>query len=131
MKRIFVLFAIFALASCLLMAQQKEDRKNHIGVNPLGLIFKIYSGEYGRYVDNGKAEINIPFFLWVPTSDLSIIGIGAKYRFYKDKNNEGIFYGGGLALMSVSWDYSSWSSPNEKITAITLEPQGEFGYRWR
>jgi len=131
MKRMFVLFAIIALSSSLLTAQQTADRKNHIGVNPLGLLFKIYSGEYGRYIDNGTAEINVPFFYWAPTSDLSIVGIGAKYRWYKDKNNEGIFYGGGLALMSVSWDYSSWSSPDEKITAVTFEPQGEFGYRWR
>ncbi|MBI5464237.1 MAG: hypothetical protein HY966_04710, partial [Ignavibacteriales bacterium] len=113
MKKILVVSLMLVLvATSGAFAQKKFSENNYAGINPLGLLFKIYSGEYGRFINNGAAEINVPFFYWAPTTDLTILGLGGSYRMYKDGNGEGIFYGGGLQFLSISWNYTS----AEKIT---------------
>lgn len=138
MKRIiFAVVAVSLLTSSSVLAQTKFEKKNLFGVNPLGLVFKIYSGEYGRFLDDeGAVEVNVPFFYWAPLDELTIFGLGAKYRMYKDKNGEGIFYGGGISFGSVSWDYETISlitfqTTTESVTAFVIGPEGEVGYRWR
>lgn len=135
-KAIVAVFALLLLVSVVADAQTKLEKKNLIGLNPLGLLFKIYSGEYGRFLGEGEAEINIPFFYWAPLDELTIFGIGGKYRMYKDKNGEGIFYGGGVSLGSVSWDYDTFNFSTgqvtkESVTAVVVGPEVEGGYRWR
>ncbi len=133
-KAILICVAGCLLVSSTALAQEKLEKKNAIGVNPLGLLFKIYSGEYSRFLGTGESEVNVPFFWWAPLDELTILGIGGKYRMYKDGNAEGIFYGGGLALYSVSWDYQTVTftgTKTESVTGVTLTPQLEGGYRWR
>ena len=108
-------------------------KQNYFGINPLGLLFNIYSGEYGRFLDEqGSSEINVPFVFWA-YSDWSYIGIGAKYRMYKDGNGAGVYYGGGLYVTSFNWDYSYWDGGVRKKGSsnwMTFSPKGELGYRW-
>lgn len=109
-------------------------KQNLFGINPFGLLFNIYSGEYGRFMDaEGTTEINVPFYFF-SYEDFTAIGLGAKYRIYKDKNGEGVFYGGGLTIDSWSWkdiyywDGSTWKT--DDTTWLTITPLGEAGYRW-
>ena len=107
-------------------AGEVSKKTQWVGVNPLGLVFNMYGGHYGRYVKDGAADITVPFFFWNPTEDCSMIGVGAKYHIYKDGDGKGVFYGGGDQVMRVNWDYTK----TEQITATTFTPQGEVGYRW-
>ncbi len=115
-------------------------KKYYAAVNPLGLIFHIYSGEFGMFLDSeGAAEINIPIYatIW---DWFNAYGIGAKYRMYKDGNGEGIFYGGGLKLNMITWDRhgsglywngNSWVEDDDATSNwMTITPLGEAGYRW-
>jgi len=137
-KTVLICVAGCLLVSSIALAQEKFEKKNAFGVNPLGLLFKIYSGEYSRFLGTGESEVNVPFFYWAPLDELTILGAGGKYRMYKDGNAEGIFYGGGLVFYSVSWDYTStvfsgtgFRTQTESVTGITITPQLEGGYRWR
>lgn len=139
MKKILVVFGIVLLLANVAEAQYKEGKDNVVGLNPLGLLFKIYSGEYGRFLDNGATEINVPFFFWQPLDELTIIGLGAQYRMYKDGNGAGIFYGGGVSFGSVTWDYETttfnsttftFETTTESVTGIVVGPEGVVGYRW-
>jgi len=125
-----VLVGLMTLFSITVFAQ--VEKTNMFGVNPLGLVFNIYSGHYGKIINDGANEVNIPFLYWTPTDDLTILGVGAKYRFYKDENGEGVFYGGGFTVCRVDWeyDYYEWIYKTESIKATTFLPQGEVGYRW-
>ena len=117
-------------------------KENYVAINPFGLIFHIYSGEYGRFLDaEGATEINIPFYatIW---DNFNAYGIGAKYRMYKDGNGEGIFYGGGLKFNMISWEFGwghyeydqygnpYWTDDDETTNWMTITPLGEAGYRW-
>ncbi|MEX0602302.1 MAG: hypothetical protein WD295_03105, partial [Bacteroidota bacterium] len=132
MKKVLLLaVAVLMIGSSTGFAQSKLEKMNLIGLNPLGLIFKIYSGEYGRFLCGGSSEINIPFFYWAPLDELTIFGLGARYRMYPGQNGEGIFYGGGISFGSVSWDYTSLTGTKESVTAFVIGPEVEGGYRWR
>lgn len=135
-----VLVGLMTLFSTTVFAQTEGanaqiERVNMFGVNPLGLVFNIYSGHYGKIINDGANEVCIPFFYWSPTDDLTLLGGGAKYRFYKDKTGKGVFYGGGLTVYRLDWkyeylDYDSWTYKTENIKSTTFSPQGEVGYRW-
>ena len=117
-----------------LSAQESKTYKHIFGINPLGLLINIYSGHYSSIMNDGDEEINIPFFYWnepLGVDDLSLIGLGAKYRMYKDGNNKGVFYGAGISVFSISWDYKPnfFSTEVENITATTFTPKAEIGYR--
>jgi hypothetical protein len=135
-KVLLVLALVLAISSSSFAQLQSSapQKTNMFGINPLGLLLNIYSGHYGKIINDGANEINVPFFFWAPTDDITIMGIGGKYRFYKDGNGQGVFYGGGLDIMSVSWDYSYWGyetgTETETVTGITFTPKGEVGYRW-
>lgn len=114
---------------------QVKPKPNVAGLNPLGLIFGIYSGEYSRFMDDGATEIHVPFFYWNPITDLTVLGLGAQYRMYLDKNGNGIFYGGGVRFGSVSWkasyfDANTFQIKSETVSAIVFGPEGVAGYRW-
>ena len=105
MRKVIVLaiLAIFILPDSKLSAQESGTYKNIVGINPLGIAFNIYSVHYSRIMNDGNAEINIPFFYWNEPFEfegLSFIGLGAKYRIYKDGHNKGVFYGGGISIIS-------------------------------
>jgi len=134
MKKILI---VAALLICAAFANLKADtfgKQNYAGINPFGLVFGMYSGEYGRFLDaKGAAEINVPFVFW-KYEDYMYVGLGAKYRMYKDKNGEGVFYGGGIYATSWSWDYK-WPDSNsqwkdETASWFTVTPMAEAGYRW-
>ena len=118
--------------------QETLQRTQMLGVNPLGLIFNIYSGHYSRLLNNGTSEVNIPFFYWQPLDELTILGAGVKYRLYKDGNGKGMFYGGGVRFFSVSWDYETIYFDEdfnliitaENVTGVSFTPEAEVGYRW-
>ncbi|HAW49366.1 TPA: hypothetical protein DCX16_00210 [bacterium] len=130
---VFTLPALISTA----MAQELSRRTQWAGVNPLGLLFKIYAGHYGRYLKNRAADLTIPFFYWHPVDDLVILGGGVKYHIYKDGDGRGVFYGGGATCCHVTWDYEwleyenyTWKQKTERITVFTFTPQAEVGYRW-
>ena len=111
-----------------LSAQESKTYKHIYGINPFGLLINIYSGYYSSIMNDGDVEINIPFFYWnepFGVDDLSLIGLGVKYRIYKEGDNKGVFYGGGISVFSISWDYTT----TESISATTFTPKGEIGYR--
>ena len=133
MKKIKLVVLMTMLLGATLLNADTYGKQNYFAVNPFGLIFNIYSGEYGRFLDaEGTTEINIPFYatIW---DNINAYGIGAKYRIYKDGNGEGIFYGGGIELDMVTWEWdwwngTTWDTQDESWTIIT--PLGELGYRW-
>ena len=99
------------------------------GINPLGLVFNIYSGHYAKIIKNGANELCFPFFYWSPDEDFTIIVGGFNYRIYKDGNGRGVFYGPNISVMSTSWDYSTWEG-TETVSGLTFTPGAEVGYRW-
>lgn len=130
---LLALLATVILPSSKLIAQKGGTYKHIFGINPLGLLINIYSGHYSHIIKDGEGEINVPFFYWnepLGADDLSLIGLGGKYRIYKNGGNKGVFYGGGVSLFSISWDYTPFfSSTTESITATTITPKAEIGYR--
>jgi hypothetical protein len=129
MKKVIVaMMLVFAITS--INAQENQERTKYFGINPLGLVFNIYSGEFGMQINNKANEINVPFFFWAPTDDITIIGVGGYYRFYKDENGVGFFYGAGASVGSVSWDYTTDDYNKKTEAAITITPNIEGGYRW-
>ena len=129
MKRIVIFFISFFVIVNISFAQEVQTKTKMFGVNPLGLLVNIYSGHYGQITNDGANELNIPFFFWKPSDDLTMLGAGAKYRIYKDGKGKGVFYGGTINVMSISWDYEDYFS-TETITGVTFTPGGEVGYRW-
>lgn len=134
MKKLTVLVMLVLMSSTFAFAQGTPMKTNIFGINPLGLVFNIYSGHYGKIIKNGANEINIPFFYWSPTDEFTIIGGGVSYRTYKDGNGRGAFYGLGVSVMSVSWEFDTidagWNLTTEKVTGISFTPAAEVGYRW-
>ena len=129
MKKVLIISILLFFCFSFLFSEETVVRKNVFGINPLGLLFKIYAGEYGRIINNGANEINIPFFYWHPINnsneDLSLMGIGARYRFYKHKNGKGPFYGPTVSVAKVSWEID-----DDKVDAVAFSPGAEIGYRW-
>ena len=130
MKKLIPVFLMvfFIIPDSELSAQGADSKKNIFGINPLGLLLNIYSGHYSMILNDGDAEINVPFFFWINplgADDVSLIGLGAKYRIYKDGGNKGVFYGGGFSVFVISWDYTT----TENISATTYTPKVEVGYR--
>lgn len=105
------------------------EKDNVFGVNPLAAVFGYYSGEYGRFIKDGAAEINVPFTYYsydLLDAEISGFGIGANYRLYKNKNKVGLFYGGGV-------DYAYTANKLEGFYDISYHkiiPAGVLGYRW-
>lgn len=129
---IVVLFVNITISNAAPIVKKTTDgpaKTNLIGINPLGLLLNMYMGEFGMIINDGENELNFPFFYWNPL-DITMIGAGAKYRVYLDKNGTGIFYGGGVNIMSVSWSWSILGTEAETITGITVTPGVEIGYRW-
>ena len=107
MKKTILLVLLFMLILPIskLSAQESKTYKHIYGINPFGLLINIYSGYYSSIMNDGDVEINIPFFYWnepLGVDDLSLIGLGVKYRIYKDGDNRGVFYGGGISIFSIS-----------------------------
>jgi hypothetical protein len=139
MKKIKLVVLVTMLLGATMLNADTYGKQNYFAVNPFGLIFNINSGEYGRFLDaEGTTEINIPFYatIW---DDINAYGIGANYRIYKDGNGEGIFYGGGIEMDMVTWEWdwvtwnsttSTWDNTSEKESWTTFTPLGELGYRW-
>ncbi|MCD4829970.1 MAG: hypothetical protein K8R90_11125 [Candidatus Cloacimonetes bacterium] len=122
---------LFLALSASVAAQDAVVRTKMFGINPLGLPFGIYSGHLGFIVNDGANEINIPFFYWdINDGELTIISVGAKYRFYKTGGGKGPFYGPTFQVVSVNWEYSDDYEDDETITAVLFTPGGEIGYRW-
>ncbi|MDA3838350.1 MAG: hypothetical protein PF574_05150 [Candidatus Delongbacteria bacterium] len=135
MKKIKLVVLVCMLFGASVLNADTYGKQNSFGFNPFGLIFSIYSGEYGRFLDaEGTTEINIPFYatIW---EYVNAYGIGAKYRIYKDGNGEGVFYGGGLKLSMVTWEndwynYTTSTYEDDTITWTTITPLAELGFRW-
>ena len=134
MRKVVVVMITLVMLFSISYAQDAPTKTKMIGINPLGLLLNLYSGHYAMITNGGATELNFPFLYWSPLDELTIMGIGAKYRIYKEGNGKGIFYGGGLEAMSISWDYETldenWDMTTETITGVTFTPGGEAGYRW-
>ena len=139
MKKIKLVVLVTMLLGATMLSADTYGKQNSFGINPFGLIFNIYSGEYGRFLDaEGTTELNVPFFFFT-FEDFTAIGLGAKYRIYKDGNGEGVFYGGGLTVDSWTWEdvttdidltTTPWTYTVEDVTWLTITPLAELGYRW-
>ena len=130
MKKLLITSTTLLMLANISFAQESPVKTKLFGINPLGLIFNIYSGHYGMITNNGANELNFPFFYWQPLDELTILGGGAKFRIYKNGNGKGIFYGGTLNVMSISWDYEMFLGTTENIAGVTFTPGAEVGYRW-
>ena len=134
MKNVVVVGIVLLMLFNLAVAQETTEKTKMVGLNPLGLLLNLYSGHYGIITNGGANELNFPFLYWSPLDELTIMGIGAKYRIYKDGNGKGAFYGGTFDAMSVSWDYETlddnWDWSTENVTGVTFTPGAEVGYRW-
>jgi len=118
MRKVVVVLAITLLMLISVSNAQDAPMKTRlVGINPFGLLLNLYSGHYGMITNGGETELNFPFLYWAPLDELTILGIGAKYRIYKDGNGKGIFYGGGVDVMSLSWDYETLDS-NWNMTTV-------------
>jgi len=132
------MFVAGALALAATSAHAEGEKNNVFGVNPLGLVFNLYTGDYARFIQEGKAEIDVPFMYWNPIDELTMMGLGAKYRLHLKGQPEGPFAGAGVSVGYVSWDYTSysydanfnWTEKKETVTGISVTPSAELGYRW-
>ena len=136
MKKAIIVTMLLLLVSMAFSQETAEgpQRTKLFGINPFGLIFNIYSGHFGMIINDGANEINVPFFYWHPVDEITILGLGAKYRFYKNKNGKQFFYGPALSVNSISWDYKTYDNnldaKTETVTGISFTPAAELGYRW-
>ena len=134
MKKILIPFISLLIFANISFAQDAQAKTKMFGVNPLGLVINIYSGHYGMITNDGANELNFPFFYWKPLDELTLVGGGAKYRIYKNGGGKGMFYGGTINVMSISWEYETYdfyyNFTTETITGVTFTPGGELGYRW-
>ena len=138
MKKVVMMLMVFIFLSNISFAQDTSTKTKMFGVNPLGLIFDIYSGHYGLITNDGANELNFPFFFWKPLDELTMLGGGIKYRIYKDGNGKGIFYAGTVNVMSINWDYETvtldenwnYTTETETVTGVSFTPGAEIGYRW-
>lgn len=134
MKKIVLIITMLLILVSISFAQEVPARTKMFGINPLGLLFNIYSGHFGIITNNGANELNFPFFYWHPIDEITIIGGGAKYRVYPKKNGKAFFYGGTLSAMTISWDYETldedWNWTTETVTGVSFTPGAEIGYRW-
>ncbi len=133
MKKAILIMSLLLLVT-FAFSQDGPQKTKMFGINPIGLLFHIYSGHFGVIINDGANEINVPFFYWHPVDDITIIGLGAKYRFYKDKTGKGVFYGPLINVMNVKWTYDyldeNLNEQTEDINAFTFTPGAEVGYRW-
>ena len=135
MKKIKLVVLATMLLGATMLNADTYGKQNSFGINPFGLIFNIYSGEYGRFLDaEGTTEINVPFY-YFGYEDFTALGLGAKYRIYKDGNGEGVFYGGGLTVDSWTWEFDYYDTSTMQIETadaswLTITPLGELGFRW-
>ncbi len=134
MKAAAAVLVVLVLLSGQSVAEEMSTKTHIFGVNPLGLVFNIYSGHYGVMINDGAGELNIPFLYWSPIDEYTLFGVGVKYRFYKDRNGKGVFYGPGLRVLSFTWDYDSfdenYQSQTEEVSGVIFTPGAEIGYRW-
>ena len=146
MKKTMILTLLLSISINLSFAQQDEtirveygnSKSTMFGINPLGLLLNMYSGHLGIITNNGANEINIPFFYWSPLENLTLIGGGLGYRFYKDGNGKGRFFGATVDLMYLTWDIETWSydsnynlvTQTETVETIGITPGVHVGYRW-
>lgn len=126
---------ILAASASTVRAEGEKD--NVFGINPLGLPFGIYTGDYARFIQGGKAEIDVPFTFW-SFDDIKYFNLGGKYRLHLKGTNEGPFAGGGVYVGYLTWDFKSVTIDNswnlvektETVTGVVVEPVVELGYRW-
>ena len=130
MKKIMILLVlILTLSFATFLNADNFGKQNYAGLNPFGLLVHYYSLDFGHFMDsNGSAEINVPIG-YFSYGDYTYFSLGGKYRLYKDKNAEGLFYGGGLNYSHYGWDFS-WVESNESLSWNVFTPLVEGGYRW-
>ncbi len=130
MKKITILLVLILTFSFGTMLNADNfGKQNYAGINPFGLLFHYYSGNFGHFLDSeGSAEVNIPIG-YFSYGDYTYFSIGGKYRMYKDKNAEGVFYGGGLKYSHYGWDFN-WYNGDESLSWNVFTPLLEAGYRW-
>lgn len=118
-----VLLIVLALVAGSAMAQEQEAKKTHIfGVNPLLLLADVYYGHYGILTNEGRNEINLPFFFVAGAG--GAYSIGPKYRWYTRGDWRGPFWGAGVDVGTVAFDWNQFDG-------IIASPKVELGYRWR
>jgi hypothetical protein len=130
MKKIMILLVIIlTLSFGSILSADNFGKQNYAGINPFGLLIHYYSGDFGHYLDSkGSTEVNIPIG-YFSYGDYTYFSIGGKYRLYKDKNAEGIFYGAGLIYSHYGWDFN-WLTDNKSLSWNVFTPIVEGGYRW-
>ncbi len=131
MKKIMILLVlVLTLSFSSMLSADNFGKQNYAGANPFGLLIHYYSGDFGHFLDSeGSAEVNIPIG-YFSYGDYTYFSLGGKYRMYKDKNAEGIFYGGGLTYSHYGWDFHWAYSDNESLSWNVFTPLVEGGYRW-
>ncbi|MDP6669675.1 MAG: hypothetical protein QF492_07215 [Candidatus Krumholzibacteria bacterium] len=120
MNKAILLFLLLA-ASITAVADVEVEKDRMFGINPLMLMGDIYYGHYGILTNDGKNEINLPFFFVL--NEGGAYSVGPKYRWYRRGNWQGPFWGAGVDLGTVSF---AW----DEYDGVIISPKAEVGYRW-
>jgi hypothetical protein len=123
MKKITLLIAgIVLLTTNILSADNDASDINIIGINPISLYFKVFTGHYGMITNRGAREIYVPVTAII-SKNASFLYPALSYRFYINKKGRGKFWGPFLGLPLMY-------SQKLNTYALGIEPGVEVGYRW-
>lgn len=122
MKRIILIIGILILITNVSIADDNSSNTNIIGINPILLYYKIFTGHYGVITKKGAQEIYIPVTMII-SKNVTLFYPTLSYRFFKNKQGKGNFNG---LFLGLPFAYS-----NKLHTYIAgIEPGIETGYRW-
>ncbi len=123
-KLFFTIFLFFLPNFALSEVKQVDS----VGTSPMPFLSGVINGSYERRI-KPEISLGVSGFTWNYNSSdwkFSITGISPHGRFYFEKENNSLFVGGSISLISYSWS-SSVQSGSGSITTLG----GEGGYQWR
>ncbi len=123
--KLFFLMFLFYFPN---FALSQVNQVDSVGTSPVPWLYGVINGSYERRI---KPEIGLGIsgFTWNYNSSdwkFSILGIGPHGRYYFEKENNSVFLGGSIGLVSYSWS-GLGQSGSGTITYLA----GEGGYQWR
>ena len=118
-------------------------KKSVVGLDPLGIMFDVFSGHYGLFRKNGQREYQLNLLHWQSDDETLLIGGGTGLRHYPLGSAKGPFFGGSLHFSMVQFNWYRVSGRDEWIrripesdyeaaeeTSYLFSPSAEAGYRF-
>jgi len=122
MKRTILIIGILILTTNIVIADNVPSKTHIIGVNPILLYYKIFTGHYGVITKNGAREIYVPVTMIISKNG-TLFYPTLSYRFFKGNQGKGNFN-------SLFLGFPSMYSKRLNTYVIGIEPGLETGYRW-